>query len=77
MDVVGGGLNQGFSEAQTILSNLKVFSGTVKDNYANTLDLVQKGMEAFKNQQLDINPTADAPVNPASSEAPIESPKIL
>lgn len=63
LEVVGGGLQQGFDEAQGILSDLKVFDGLVKDNFSATTDLVQKGMENFKNQYLGIAP------EPTSEEA--------
>lgn len=53
MEVVGGGLQKGFDEAQGILTNLKVFDGTVKETFTATVDLVNKGMENFKKQFLD------------------------
>jgi len=69
MEVVGGGLKQGFNEAKDILSELKVFDGQIKNNYQTTFDLVQKGMEDFKNQYLGIKskpnpePTTTKPIN--------------
>ncbi len=56
LDVVGGGVKQGFSEAQGILKDLKVFEGDIADNYQKTFDLVQKGFEAFRRQQLGLPP---------------------
>lgn len=71
MDVVGGGLQQGFDEAQGILGDLKVFNGLVEDNFTSTVDLVKKGMEDYKNSYLGIpsNPTSktDAETNVAES----------
>ena len=53
MEVVGGGLIQGFEEAKSILGDLKVFDGQVESNYNQTYDLVQSGMQDFKQNFLD------------------------
>lgn len=55
-EVVGGGLKQGFDEAKSILSDLKVFDGAVKDNFNSTWDLVTQGMQNFTNNYLGITP---------------------
>jgi hypothetical protein len=51
-EVIGGGLKQGFTEAEKILGDLKVFDGEVKDNFAKTFSLVEQGMLDFRNTQL-------------------------
>jgi len=56
LDLVGNGVKKGFSEAQSILKELKVFDGKIADNYHKTFDLVQKGFEAFRRQQLGLPP---------------------
>ncbi len=56
MEVVGGGLQQGFEEAKGILGDLEVFNGKVEDNFTKTLSLVEKGLENFRNQQLETIP---------------------
>lgn len=48
MDVVGGGLIKGFEEAKGFLGDLKVFEGKVEENYTATYDLVQTGMDEFR-----------------------------
>lgn len=54
MDVVGGGLTQGFEQAKGFLGDLKVFEGKVEENYTATYDLVQTGMEQFRKDFLGI-----------------------
>lgn len=54
MEVVGGGLTQGFEEAKGFLGDLKVFEGQVEENYNSTFDLVQQGMEQFRKDFLGI-----------------------
>ncbi|GAB6034579.1 DUF5610 domain-containing protein [Galenea microaerophila] len=56
LELVGNGVKKGFSEAQSILKELKVFDGEIADNYHKTFDLVQKGFEAFRRQQLGLPP---------------------
>lgn len=58
-DIVGGGLRQGFEEAQSILEDLKVFDGLVKENFDSTFNLVNQGMLDFRNQYLGITPELD------------------
>lgn len=54
MDVVGGGLIQGFNEAQSILEDLNVFDGMVSDNFNATTSLVEQGMENFRRDYLGL-----------------------
>lgn len=56
MDVVGNGLQQGLNEAQSILQELNVFDGTVKDTFQKTADLVGQGMEKFRRNYLGLPP---------------------
>lgn len=56
MNVVGGGLQKGFDEAQGILGDLNVFDGKVKDTFSATTDLVSKGMESFRREFLGLPP---------------------
>lgn len=48
MDVIGGGIEQGFSEAQDILQSLGVLQGDIASNIDLTFDLVQEKLEAFQ-----------------------------
>lgn len=48
MDLIGGGIQQGFDEARDILGGLQVLEGDVSNNVDATFDLVQQGLEAFR-----------------------------
>ena len=45
---IGGGIDQGFAEARGILDGLGVLEGELKDNIDLTYDLVQQGLQAFR-----------------------------
>lgn len=47
MDIIRGGIEQGFSEARDILSGLKVLEGDIASNIDRTYDLVQQGLQNF------------------------------
>ncbi|KGJ91554.1 DUF5610 domain-containing protein [Colwellia psychrerythraea] len=47
MDIIGGGIEQGFSEAKDILGNLKVLEGDIANNIVNTHELVKVGLQSF------------------------------
>ena len=47
VDIIGGGIEQGFSEAKDILGNLKVLAGDISNNVDKTYELVQKGLQSF------------------------------
>ncbi len=47
IDVIGGGIEQGFSEAKDILSGLKVLDGDIATNVDKTYELVQEGLNSF------------------------------
>jgi len=48
LDVIGGGIDQGFGEAREILDGLGVLEGDIEDNIDKTYDLVQEGLAAFR-----------------------------
>lgn len=54
LEVVGGGLTQGFDEAKNLLGDLDVLKGDIADNIEKTYQLVQDGLQNFKNQFLGI-----------------------
>lgn len=58
MEVVGGGLTQGFDEARGILGDLNVLEGDIADNIDSTYQFVQEGLLSFKNLYLGIEPVA-------------------
>lgn len=47
LDVIGGGIDQGFAEAREILDGLGVLEGDIASNIDKTYELVQQGLEAF------------------------------
>ncbi|MFT6984501.1 MAG: hypothetical protein ACJAT7_000295 [Psychromonas sp.] len=47
VDVISGGIDQGFGEAKDVLGGLKVLEGDVADNIDKTYGLVQEGLQAF------------------------------
>lgn len=52
MDVVVGGLKQGFEEARGILGDLEVFEGPIEENFNKTFDLVESGMQTYQADYL-------------------------
>lgn len=59
LEVVGGGLTLGFDEAKGLLGDLDVLKGDIADNVDSTYQLVQDGLQNFKNQFLGINNSSD------------------
>ncbi len=47
IDVIGGGIEQGFVEAKDILGGLKVLDGDIATNVDKTYELVQEGLQSF------------------------------
>jgi len=56
LDVIGGGIKQGFEQAKGILGEMKVLEGDIKSNVDLTYQKVLEGLEAFKNQHLGNQP---------------------
>jgi len=54
LDVIGVGIDQGFSEAREILDGLGVLKGDIATNIDKTYDLVQDGLAQFR---LKFQPT--------------------
>jgi hypothetical protein len=53
VNLIRGGFEKGFGEAQNILEGLGVFDGEVKSGVQKTFDLVQKGYDDFLAGKLD------------------------
>lgn len=47
IDVISGGIDQGFQEARDILEGLQVLDGEIAENINTTYDLVQAGLQSF------------------------------
>ncbi|RTR40843.1 hypothetical protein EKG38_02710 [Shewanella canadensis] len=48
MDIIGGAIDQGFSEAKDILTSLQVLEGDIESGVEQTYSLVQEGLAAFR-----------------------------
>lgn len=54
-EVIGSGIDQGFSEAREILDGLNVLEGDIAANIDTTYELVQEKLNAFTEQMLGTN----------------------
>lgn len=59
IEVIGGGIEQGFSEARDILDGLGVLEGDIASNIDKTYDLVQQGLLDFRAGLLSAGSSAD------------------
>lgn len=50
VDVISGGIDQGFGEAKEVLKGLNVLEGEIASNIDKTYELVQKGLSDFIEQ---------------------------
>ncbi|MFD2167855.1 DUF5610 domain-containing protein [Thalassotalea euphylliae] len=57
--VIGGGIDQGFTEARDILDSLNVLEGKIAEDIDATYSLVQDGLNAFKENFLANLPIQD------------------
>lgn len=55
LEVIGSGIDQGFKEARDILDGLSVLQGEIAANIDKTYELVQSGLEDFRQRQIDTN----------------------
>lgn len=47
VDIISGGIEQGFTEAKDILASLNVLEGDIASNIDKTYELVQEGLQSF------------------------------
>ena len=47
VEIIRGGIDQGFGEAKDILESLKVLEGDIESNIDKTYDFVQEGLKSF------------------------------
>jgi len=47
VEIIRGGIDQGFGEAKDILEGLKVLEGDIESNIETTYDFVQEGLKSF------------------------------
>lgn len=60
VEIISGGIEQGFNEARTILDGLQVLEGDIAANIDATYALVQQGLQEFSERQLGLQ-TASLP----------------
>jgi len=53
VDVIRGGIEQGFADAREILDGLKVLEGTIASDIDLTYNLVQEKLDAFQQRMSD------------------------
>lgn len=63
IEVIGGGIEQGFSEARDVLGGLNVLEGDIATNIDKTYELVLQGLQDF----VDLNTAQEEP-NTAEKE---------
>jgi hypothetical protein len=61
MQIIGGGIEKGFSDAKDILKGLKVYEGEIESGVDKTYGLVMQGLTSFREKMLEMaaNPPAD------------------
>ncbi|MEH6471476.1 MAG: DUF5610 domain-containing protein [Halopseudomonas sp.] len=60
VEVISGGIEQGFNEARDILDGLNVLEGDIAANIDTTYELVQQGLQAFVDQMLGLDSGPDS-----------------
>lgn len=71
LDVIGGGITQGFNQARGVLEDLKVLEGDVEETIELTYQNVQEGLERFKNNFLGTSssPATETEPSPQPDDA--------
>ncbi|KUM55028.1 DUF5610 domain-containing protein [Rheinheimera sp. EpRS3] len=54
MQIIGGGIEKGFSDAKDILKGLKVYEGEVEGGVDKTYSLVMQGLNSFREKMLEL-----------------------
>lgn len=69
LGVIGGGIEDGFEDATNILKGFGVYEGSIKENAEKTFELVQQGLQAFREQQMQAMGLSEPqPVQTAESD---------
>lgn len=68
IEIVKSGVDQGFGEAREILDGLGVLEGEIEQNIDSTYELVQKGLDAFRERQLNLEADNESNTNLANKE---------
>jgi hypothetical protein len=67
MQLIGGGIDDGFAEARQILDGLKVLEGDIASNVDKTYELVQAGLRAFVENYSRPEQAVEVTENPAGT----------
>lgn len=59
LNEIKGGIDKGFEDAKNLLQGLQVFEGKVKEDIEKTYDLIEKGLEGFREQVLEAAQKSD------------------
>lgn len=69
LGVIGGGIEDGFKDATNILEGFGVYKGSIKENAEKTYELVQQGLQAFREQQMEkMGLSSPQPIQTAESD---------
>lgn len=74
VDVIAGGIEQGFAEARDILDGLGVLGGDIAANIDTTFELVQQGLQAFReaNGGTVATDSTETTASTVPADAPVE-----
>lgn len=61
IELIRGGIAQGFNEAKDILNNLQVLEGDIAENIETTFDLVQQKLDLFRERLVGADSDNEAP----------------
>lgn len=64
LNVIGSGIEKGFSDAKDILTGLKVYEGEVESGVDKTYSLVMQGLTSFREKMLELATTPPSDNNP-------------
>ena len=59
VDIISGGIDQGFEEAKEVLSGLNVLEGDIATNIDKTYELVQQGLADFIDQYNTVEESGE------------------
>lgn len=66
LNIIGGGIDKGFTDAKDILKGLQVYEGEVESGVDKTYSLVMQGLNNFREKMLELaanNQDADTTSN--------------
>lgn len=55
LNIIGGAIDQGFTEAKDILKGLSVYEGDIESGVDKTYDYVMKGLAQFRERMVEVS----------------------